>query len=397
MTATETTLGQQPFSTAMKTADQTAERTAGRSLRILVLATDAYGGTGGIAQYMRDLIAAVASHPRTEAVTVIPRIVSRDTEPLPQRVTHLARSAGNKFRFIAATLRASVARPGFDFIICGHVNLLPAATAAAAISGAKVILVVYGMEAWEPKGRIARLLLSRVFAVISISSVTIDRLRAWSRLAQHRTFLLPNAIDLSRYTPGAKNEQLMARWSLGGRQILLTVGRMDAAEQAKGFDEILDVLPELVAEIPGLAYVAVGDGSDRMRLQAKAASLGMKDNCVFPGYVSESEKLEYYRLADVFVMPSRLEGFGYVFLEALAAGVPVIASKVDGSREAVRNGEWGALVDPARPQELIEAIRRALSKPHIPSRRELDVFSCDSFVRRCHAMLDALQAGEVGR
>lgn len=360
-----------------------------------MLATDAYGGTGGIAQYMRDLIAAVASHPKTEAVTVIPRIVARDPEPVPERVTNLSRAAGNKFRFIAATLRASIARPGFDRIICGHVNLLPAATAAAAISGAKVILVVYGMEVWEPRGRIARVLLSRVFAVISISSVTIDRLRAWSHLPPHRTFLLPNAIDLSRYTPGAKSEQLLARWSLAGRRVLLTVGRMDAAEQAKGFDEILDVLPQLVAEIPGLAYVAVGDGSDRMRLQAKAASLGVKDNSVFPGYVSESEKLDYYRLADVFVMPSRLEGFGYVFLEALAAGVPVIASKVDGSREAVRNGEWGTLVDPDRSEELIEAIRRALTNPHTPSRSELDFFSSGSFVRRCHAMLDSLQASGV--
>ena len=368
---------------------------AGRPVRILVLATDAYGGTGGIAQYMRDLIGAVANHPTTEVVTVIPRIVARDPEPVPERVTNLSRAAGNKFRFIAATLRATMAGPRFDWIICGHINLLPAANAAAAISGAKVILVVYGMEAWEPRGRIARVQLSRVFAVIAISSVTIDRLRGWSNLPPHRTFLLPNAIDLSRYAPGAKNEQLIARWSLAGRRVLLTVGRMDAAEQAKGFDEILEVLPQLVAEFPGLAYVAVGDGSDRKRLQAKAASLGVKDNAVFPGYVSESEKLDYYRLDDVFVMPSRLEGFGYVFLEALAAGVPVIASKVDGSREAVRNGEWGTLVDPDRPEELIEAIRRALSNPHVPLRSELDFFSSGSFVRRCHAMLASLQAADL--
>lgn len=356
-----------------------------------MLVTDAYGGTGGIAQYMRDLIEAVASHPTTGSVTVLPRVMARQAEPLPPRVTHLPSAAGSKMRFVAAALRLGISRPKFDLIICGHVNLLPIASAAAALARAPLILVVYGMEVWEPSTRVARFLLSRVLRVISISSVTTDRLQRWAHLGAERTFLLPNAVDLSRYAPGGKNEQLVSRWSLGGRRVLLTVGRMDAAEQAKGFDEILDVLPQLVEEIPGLVYIAVGDGSDRARLQAKADALGLRDHCVFPGYVSESEKLEYYRLADAFVMPSRLEGFGYVFLEALAVGVPVIASKVDGSREAVRNGEWGALVDPARPDELIAAIRMALNKPSVPSRSDLEFFSSVSFVNRCHAFVDSLE------
>jgi len=340
---------------------------------------------------MRDLVRAIASHPDTESVTVIPRVIAREAEQLPERVTHLPGFTASKLRFISGALRTAARRPRFDWIICGHVNLLPVAAAAAAVSGAKIILVVYGMEAWEPRGRLARLLLARVSAVISISSITIERLQRWARLPDDRVFLLPNAVDLSRYTPGAKNEHLISRWHLEGRRVLLTVGRMDAAEQAKGFDEIIDVLPGLVSEIPELVYVAVGEGSDRSRLQAKVRALGLQDHCVFPGYVSESEKLEFYRLADVFVMPSRLEGFGYVFLEALAAGVPVIASKVDGSREAVRNGKWGALVDPDKPDELTTAIRSALLKPSVPDRGELEFFSWDSFVRRSDAALDSLQ------
>jgi phosphatidyl-myo-inositol dimannoside synthase len=357
-----------------------------------VLATDAYGGTGGIAQYMRDLIEAVASYRETEKVTVIPRIIARKPEDPPERVTHLSRASGSKIRFVGMTMRAGAARPAPDWIVCGHVNLLPAASAAAALSGAPIILVVYGMEVWQPRGKLTRLLLSRVLAVVSISQTTVDRMQDWARLPSHRMHLLPNAVDLSRYTPGPKSEALISRWSLQARRVLLTVGRMDAAEQAKGFDEILDVLPQLIAEIPELIYIAVGDGSDRTRLEEKASALGITAHCIFPGYVSESEKLEYYRLADLFVMPSRLEGFGYVFLEALAAGVPVIASKVDGSREAVRNGEWGALVDPDRPEELVAAIRAALIKPQVPPRAELDFFSRDTFGRRCHAILASLRS-----
>ena len=184
---------------------------------------------------------------------------------------------------------------------------------------------------------------------------------------------------------------LVSRWCLEGRRVLLTVGRMDAAEQAKGFDEILDALPALLKQMPDIAYLAVGDGSDRPRLQEKAVKLGLGNNVFFPGYVDESEKLEYYRLADVFVMPSRLEGFGYVFLEALAVGVPVIASKVDGSREAIRNGAWGQLVDPAQPAELIAAIREALANPFVPNRAELEYFSTTAFERRCHEALASLE------
>jgi len=169
---------------------------------------------------------------------------------------------------------------------------------------------------------------------------------------------------------------------------------MDAAEQAKGFDEILEILPLLRNEMPDIAYLAVGDGSDRARLQEKALRLGLEHNVFFPGYVDEAEKLDYYRLADVFVMPSRLEGFGYVFLEALAVGKPVIASKVDGSREAVRMGAWGALVDPRSSGEIIDAIREALLHPKVPPKSELEFFSITQFERRCHEALETLSRGK---
>lgn len=360
-------------------------------MRVLVLATDVFGGTGGIAQYTRDLVTAVAGYPGVEEVTVIPRIIAREPEPLPPGVTYLAGAAGSKLRFTATVLRAAMRRPRPDWIICGHVNLLTLAHAAAALCGAPVILLTYGIEVWEPKGRLVRALVARTRAVVSISKFTIEKMRRWVPLPAQRTFLLPNAIDLAKYQPGPRNPALASRWSLDGRRVLLTVGRMDAREQAKGFDEILEIMPRLVSEFPDIVYVAVGDGSDRVRLQEKARALGVANRAIFPGYVSESDKLDYYRLADVFVMPSRLEGFGYVFLEALAMGRPAIASGVDGSREAVRGGDWGLLVDPAQPDNLVAAIRSALSNPTVPDRRELEFFSSESFERRCHEMFDQLK------
>src|SRR6476659_4423833 len=357
-------------------------------MKVLVLATDVFGGTGGIAQYTRDFVAAIASYPGVEEITVIPRVIAREPEPLPPSVVYLADAAGSKARFISAVFRAATSRPSFDWIVCAHINLLPIAHLAAAMCGAPVILLTYGIEVWEPKGRFIRSLIGRTKAVVSISNFTMEKMRAWTPLPA-RSFLIPNAIDLATYIPGPRNAELASRWSLDGRRVLLTLGRMDAREQAKGFDEILEVMPRF----PGIVYVAVGDGSDRPRLQAKAAKLGIADRAVFAGSVNESEKLDYYRLADVFVMPSRLEGFGYVFLEALAMGRPVIASKVDGSREAAMNGKWGLLVDPSDPDELAAAITSALTAPMVPERSELDYFSRKSFERRCHEAFDLILSG----
>src|SRR5439155_2564410 len=99
-------------------------------------------------------------------------------------------------------------------------------------------------------------------------------------------------------------------------------------------------------KIPNVVYVVCGEGPDRSRLERKAVGLGVRDRVVFTGFIPEALKADYYRLADAYVMPSRGEGFGIVFLEAMACGIPVMGSRLDGSREALLDGELGVLVNP---------------------------------------------------
>ncbi|HEY0243209.1 MAG TPA: glycosyltransferase, partial [Gemmatimonadaceae bacterium] len=179
-----------------------------------------------------------------------------------------------------------------------------------------------------------------------------------------------------------------ARYGLLGTPVLLTFGRMDASEKAKGFDEVLEAMPALLREFPRLVYCLAGDGSDRARLMAKAENLGVQSRVAFPGYVPESDKAALFRAADVYVMPGRLEGFGYVFLEALAAGTPVIGSTLDASREAMMDGKWGIVVDPADQGALIDAIRSSIFSPQVPERMELEYFSKRQFLTRMHDMLN---------
>src|SRR5436309_7609073 len=124
-----------------------------------------------------------------------------------------------------------------------------------------------------------------------------------------------------------------------------------------------------------------------MRLETKANALGLAEHVLFTGYIPESEKADHYRLADAFVMPGHGEGFGIVYLEAMACGIPVVASKADASREAVLHGQIGVLADPGNPQEIRAAIKEALIRPR-QFRKELEYFSFERFVERWHAMLN---------
>ncbi len=359
-----------------------------RTRRVLALVTDAYGGTGGIAQYNRDFLECVASHESTSEVVVIPRVIARELQPLPARVTHHPEIAGSKLQYVRSVEKLTRGKGCFDLIVCGHVNLLPIAYLAARRCGARLMLVTYGLEVWNEGNRAMKYMLHRTDSVVAISALTLKRLREWAVISGDRTVLVPNAIDLSAYTPGPRNEALRAQLGIGDGPMIMTLGRMDASERAKGFDEVLEAMPSLLEDFPTLHYCAAGDGSDRKRLEEKASRLGVADHVVFPGYVSEEQKLDYYRLTDLFVMPSRLEGFGYVFLEALASGVPVVASSVDGSKEAVRGGAWGTLADPNNRDEVLTAIRNGLRYPRMPDRSELEYFSKERFRGRTWRSID---------
>ncbi len=177
----------------------------------------------------------------------------------------------------------------------------------------------------------------------------------------------------------------MPRWSrvygLAGKRVVMTLGRMAADERAKGFDEVIALMPRLLARAPDLIYLCAGDGDDRARLEAKAAALGLAGAVVFTGNVPEAEKPDHYRLADAFVLASRGEGFGIVLLEALACGIPVLGSTADATQEALLDGELGPSADPGDPERLADAILAALARPRgVPQR--LSHYAFDAFQRR---------------
>jgi phosphatidyl-myo-inositol dimannoside synthase len=354
-------------------------------VRILHLGTDSYGGYGGIALYNREVIAAMASHPRVDEVVVIPRvIVSPELEPIPPKVRFVSEAAKGRIAYMRALLRVTRG-PKFDLVVCAHVNLLP----IARLVTRDPLLFVYGIEAWKPlRDPLSNRLLRGARAVVSISDITAERFLGWSGFAGP-LHLLPNSIHAEQYGMRPKNEALMARYRLQGKRVLLTLGRVVAAERYKGFDEVLEVLPDIAQVHDDIVYIIAGGGNDLQRLARKVVTLGISERVRFTDLVREEEKADLYNLADVYVMPSRGEGFGFVFLEAMACGVPVIGSRLDGGREALRGGTLGRLVDSTNPAEVRVALLDALAENKRGVPEGLDYFSFASFEARMHAILEA--------
>jgi glycosyltransferase involved in cell wall biosynthesis len=363
-----------------------------------MLVSDAFGGWGGIAKFNRDFVAAVASHAATTEVVVVPRRIGGPVGPLPDKLDYRQHAAAGRRAFFAEAAGLAAAGGPFDVIVSGHINLAPFAWTLGAIKGAPVVLIVHGIDAWRPTARaITNFAARRIRGVIAVSQTTLSRFENWAGKKADAAFVLPNTVSLDKFQPGSASDDLRDRYGLRGRTVLMTLARLDANERYKGIDEVLGVLSTLAAAIPDVAYLVVGDGTDRSRLTAEARRLGVTDRVVFAGRVDEGRKADHYRLADVFVMPGRGEGFGIVYLEALACGVPVVGSVLDGSRDALLGGRLGVLVDPNDRADLLRGIREALRRPKGEVQELLSEFSEGKYVERVHAVLDAIAGGTLAR
>ncbi|RME61151.1 glycosyltransferase family 4 protein [Candidatus Parcubacteria bacterium] len=358
-------------------------------MRILALMPDAYGGFGGIAQYNRDLLDVLCNEPRIETVYSLARSRPQNPLPLPKKLLEIC-SPGSAVFYMGMALRLGLKiQP--DVIVCGHIHLLPAAGMIKRLTGSPILLETYGIDVWEPRrGNLFDRLLKQVDLVISISRYTRQRLLQWADIPPERVKVVPNAIHLERYRPGEKPAYLVKRYALKGKKVLLTVGRLSASERYKGHDRILTLLPALVEKYPNLVYVIVGDGDDRIRLEALARDLDMGNYVRFTGCVPDQEIMDHYHLADAFAMPSTGEGFGFVFLEAAACGVPVLGGSVDGSRDALMDGRLGVMVDPNDEQKLCAALNDVLGMPRkVPE--GIQRFSYERFNKQVRELVDELR------
>lgn len=335
----------------------------------LVLSIDVYGGRGGIAQYNKYLIRALSEISKIKEITVIPRKIFYDLEKIPPKVIFKKEFSYSTLKYIIYFFRFIFKKKKYDIIFCNHIHLLPFAWLLKLKYKCKIVLIIYGEEAWNPtKYKLANFLSKKINYLISISHYTAKKFVQWSKfkIKKNNFFYIPNCIDISDYGINLKNKKLVKKYRKN--KIIISCGRLDVEDRFKGIDEILEILKDLSKKIKNLIYIVIGDGNDLKRLQEKAKLLNVENLVIFTGYLSEKEKVSYLRLGNLMAMPGSRKSFDrypfrFVFLEALASGMQVICSNFkDKSEINDRNTRMLIQVNLLNRKEMVNKIVKAIQK-----------------------------------
>ena len=359
-----------------------------KSVRFLALVTEAYGGRGGIAQYNRDYLSALARADGGTSIIVLPRKAPDMSAHKDARMRQLPPRSG-RIAYALAAIWTAFMRP-VEIVFCGHLHMAPIAALIARLKGAKLILQMHGIEAWQTPSRLVRWVAESADLILCVSRYTRRRVLEWAPIAPERVLVLPNTVSES-FSPGETD--LRAGLGLEGERVLLTVGRMDSREAYKGHDRVIAAMPSVIARGHDVVYVILGEGDDRSRIAALAMEAGISDRVRFMGAVNNETLVGAYRIADLYIMPSTGEGFGIAYLEAMASGTPALGLGVAGACDALADGELGSCV---AETELGEAIAKRLemprSDPQVLASAVEARFGREAFRARARGILDALKA-----
>lgn len=364
-------------------------------MRILALVSDAFGGHGGIALYNRNVLTALCEHHSRPDVIALPRLAPHALEAMPRNLDFRVTVKENKLKFTVEALKVMVSGPPIDLVVCSHIRLLPIATLVRRYCRSKLVLFVYGMDAWTEGNRLTARMVCSVDACIGIRAYTLAELRRWTSLPASRCHVLHNAIDPTPYQRADRRIELARKYGLEGRKVLMTLGRV--AHDGLGFDEVVDVLPELVAECPELVYLVVGGGEYLSTLKLRVAAARMDNHVVFTDLINQDEKPDHYKLADAFAMagthPTGWDDYPlrFVFLEALASGLPVVASRPrDYESDPGLSDAPLIYVNPCDREDLKRGLRQALASSAGSVPPNMHRYFYPAFRARLHGIVDAV-------
>ncbi|VEG25547.1 glycosyltransferase family 4 protein [Actinomyces howellii] len=348
--------------------------------RTLLVTNDFPPVVGGIQSYLedyarrlpaQDLVVLASTPPEgPEAAAAYDATVPFEVVRVPTRV--LLPTAG-----VRAQMSRLIASRGVETVWFGAAAPLGLLGGAARKAGAsRVIATTHGHEVgWSmvPGARQAlRRILGGADVVTYISEYTLGRLRPFIPEGT-RTLRLPSGIDVERFRPDpAQRQRLRSRYHLGEAPTVVCVSRLVAR---KGQDSLIEAWPRVVEQVPGARLVIVGWGSYARRLALARRSSPVREQILLTGKVPSEELPGHVAMGDVFAMPCRtrgggldVEGLGIVFLEASAAGLPVIAGTSGGAPETVVEGVTGTVVDGLDQDALVGALVELLEDAELRAR-----------------------------
>lgn len=355
-------------------------------MKTLLLCPELFARESGIQRILRLYLKALCD--LAEAGDEVRLVVLNDAEfPAPQlagyaseKLTVRRPCGGRKARFIHQALRASA---GADRVVCGHLGQLSVAwLAQRRHPRLGYYLVAHGIEVWRPYTWVERLALRGARRILCVSDYTRREMQRRIALPDERFIVVPNGLDPQfESTP-------VEPTTVRGDPIILTVARLDARERYKGVDHLIEAMPAVRLIVPDARLRIIGVGSDLPRLQELAMSLGGADAVDFAGFVDDDGLRAAYRDCALFALPSKGEGFGIVFLEAMAQGKPCLGARAGATPEIIDPAS-GVLADygaiPQIAAKAVWALQRRWNPEQI--RQRAAQFSYPAFRERLRGAL----------
>ncbi|HKB89096.1 MAG TPA: glycosyltransferase family 4 protein [Opitutaceae bacterium] len=328
-------------------------------MKSLLLCPELFAADGGIARILRLYLKALADldEPRgdTRLIVLNDSTITADQlnrYALPSKVVSCGR---NKLKFLLATLRHAA---GIDRIVCGHLHLLPIALLAKTINPKlDYYLVAHGIEVWRPYSLVEKMALQRAKKILCVSEYTRKEMLSNLSLDPRKLVVVPNALDpyfsISAPIEDARND---------ASPIILCVSRLNQRDNYKGVDHLIEALPLIHTEMPDARLRIVGDGNDAPRLKTLASTMHVAKSVEFMGNIDDASLRRQYADCTIFALPSQMEGFGLVYLEAMANGKPCIGARTGGVPEVIDENS-GVLVEYGKIDELSKACINLLKGP----------------------------------
>ena len=368
-------------------------RSRERRMRLFLVGTEFFRSYGGI-QYVNRLLVRAFCHMgmRTPLeLEVFSYIDGPEHFPAEMVGGQAVRWHGSERRRgeLAWWLTRRLAAVQPDLVLLTHVSLAPLAELANRLAPAsRVALLVHGTEVWQPlETRVARFL-PRLDTFVSPSVFTARKLAEIHSIPSGKVTVIPHGLDPdwmadANEVPVPGND---AQDSSG--PLLLSVTRLSRADrEGKGIDLVLQALPSVLVRCPGVRYRVVGGGGDLPRLAETVRKMGLSGRVELSGARRDEVLKQSYTDAAAFVLPTQVEGFGIVFLEAMYNRLPVVAVRASATPEVIEHGVTGLLAAPGNVEELADALVAVLSDPgrrramgEAGRRRVERLYSFDQFV-----------------
>ncbi len=344
-------------------------------MKILIYTHEFYPFSGGIANWTLEIVKGLKN--LGQDVTVLAPKYHKKSQDLPElrevRIKRMPFAIRGRLSYLIGItffITTFFSNRYDKIIICDNISQV-VGTILSFFIKAEYIVIVNGTEILMhfSKSNIYQKLKAKLITsffsrakIISISRATRDLLLEKGGYFNNNVEVLYCSIDKRMMFAKSRSEVLAKQMSLKNRKIILTVARL---YPRKGHDMVLQALVEIKKRFPEVLYLIVGEGTNRKYLEDIVVSLNLADNVVFTGEVPDI--IDYLDLCNVFVMASRedegVEGFGIVYLEAMARGKPVIGSRHGGIPEVISDGVTGYLVNPHDVSEIASTIIRVLSDP----------------------------------